>query len=66
MQEVVQFVSGESVKLTVAEWLTPRGRLIEGEGITPDVIVTMEEGGGRDEQMLEAIRIVKAAKRRSP
>jgi C-terminal processing protease CtpA/Prc len=63
VQEVVQFNSGESLKFTIAEWLTPNGRLIQKEGVMPDIELAEQERGGRDEQMLEAIRIVKAKSR---
>jgi len=32
-----------AVKITVAKWLTPNGRLIHGIGLTPDVYVSMTE-----------------------
>lgn len=31
---------GSTLKITVAEWLTPKGRAIHGHGIDPDVVVT--------------------------
>jgi carboxyl-terminal processing protease len=59
VQEVMQFATHESVKFTIAEWLTPHGRSIEGVGITPDVLLE-ELPAGRDELLLEALRIVQA------
>lgn len=38
-QELLQFGDGTALKVTIAEWLTPDGRSIEGVGITPDYIV---------------------------
>lgn len=39
VQELLSFTSGEALKLTIAEWLTPGGRTIDKVGITPDVVV---------------------------
>lgn len=39
VQDLREFKDGSSVKLTIAEWLTPLGRNINKEGIEPDVVV---------------------------
>ncbi|PIS05532.1 MAG: S41 family peptidase [Candidatus Buchananbacteria bacterium CG10_big_fil_rev_8_21_14_0_10_42_9] len=39
IQDLKEFDNGSSVKLTVAEWLTPNGRSINEEGILPDIEV---------------------------
>jgi len=51
-----------SIKVTVAKWLTPKGELIEGEGLTPDVEIEMTEEDyleDRDPQLDEAVEIIK-------
>jgi len=63
VQEVVQFSTGESAKLTTGEWLTPNGRSIQKVGVTPDVKMEEEKVGSRDEWLLRAIDIVKAKTR---
>lgn len=37
VQQLVPLGDGSSVKVTVAKWLTPKGRTIEDEGIVPDI-----------------------------
>ena len=64
VQEVVQFRSGESIKLTIAEWLTPDRRSIDKNGVVPDIELEDKGIGGRDEALLEAVRIIKAKSRR--
>lgn len=56
VQEVVGFTSGEALKLTVAEWMTPLGRIIEKTGIKPDITV---DSNDRDEQMRRALDILR-------
>lgn len=57
VQQLIDFTDQSSLKLTVAEWLTPSGRKIEGEGVTPDIRV--EGGSDRDEQMLRALDLLR-------
>lgn len=47
VQTVYSLPSGGSVRLTVAKYLTPSGRSIDGTGLTPDVVV--ENDGAVDE-----------------
>lgn len=56
VQEVIGFRSGEALKLTIAEWLTPLGRRIDKVGVTPDVVV---ESADRDEQLKRALDILR-------
>jgi len=54
VQDYSQFEDGSSLKLTVAKWLTPNGRSIDEEGITPDIIVELTEedyNNDRDPQL---------------
>lgn len=39
VQQLIPLKDDSSVKLTVARWLTPNGRTIEGQGIMPDYMV---------------------------
>lgn len=41
VQQLIPLKDNASIKLTVARWLTPKGRTIEGEGIKPDIEVDL-------------------------
>ena len=41
VQEVEFLEDGSSIRLTIAEWLTPEGRAIQGVGLTPDIVVEL-------------------------
>lgn len=56
VQEVLQFDDQSSLKMTVAEWLTPNSRKIDKVGVEPDIKVTEN---GRDEQMLKALDLLR-------
>ncbi|MDO8649359.1 MAG: S41 family peptidase [Candidatus Peregrinibacteria bacterium] len=56
VQQVLQFNDGSTLKMTVAEWLTPAGRKIDGVGVMPDHLV---EEGERDEPMLKALELLR-------
>lgn len=58
VQELSDFSDGSTLKLTVAEWLTPSGHSIEGNGVSPDIeiILTDEDyEAKRDPQMERAL-----------
>ena len=41
VQKMINLASGTMLKVTVAEWLTPKGNSINNEGVTPDVEVNI-------------------------
>ena len=43
VQDYEEFSDGSSLKLTIAKWLTPKGRTIQGAGIKPDIEVSFTE-----------------------
>jgi carboxyl-terminal processing protease len=50
------------IGITVAAWLTPNGRTIEGTGLTPDIVVERTDAdfdAGRDPQLEKAIELLK-------
>lgn len=62
VQDVQTLKDGSTLKLTIAKWLTPKGRTIQGDGITPDIAVEMTEDdfkNKKDPQMERALKEVK-------
>ncbi|MBI4023266.1 S41 family peptidase [Candidatus Berkelbacteria bacterium] len=58
VQQVDNLSDGSALRLTIARWLTPDGRAIEGEGITPDVVVADDEATEVDEQLEQAVELL--------
>ena len=42
VQKLWPIADGHAIKLTVARYYTPKGRLIEGKGIIPDILIKDE------------------------
>ena len=59
VQELVPITPKTSLKVTVARWLTPKGRSISGNGLTPDVEVMFNRDTDKDEQLEAAAGILK-------
>lgn len=54
---------GSALTITVSRWFTPKGRMIEGEGLNPDFEVTITEAdleNGVDPQLERAIDYIKS------
>lgn len=62
VQQIFSLKDGSSVKVTVSEYFTPKGRSIHGKGIEPDEVVPFEwndEEEVPDNQLRRAIEILK-------
>jgi len=62
VQELVSLKNNSFLKITVANWLTPKGELITNKGLEPDIKVEMTTAdyeAGRDPQLEKAIEIIK-------
>lgn len=62
VQQIFDLKDGTSVKLTIAEYFTPKGRNIHGTGITPDVEVEYEvneEDPEADNQLDKAVEALR-------
>lgn len=60
VQELADLKEG-SLKITVAKWLTPKGSLINGQGLAPDIEVELTEkdyNENKDPQLDKAIEIL--------
>lgn len=59
VQEVRPLSNGGALSFTVSRWFTPKGRSIDGVGMTPDHIVALsrdDAAAGRDPQMERALQ----------
>ncbi|MDX9893276.1 MAG: S41 family peptidase [Patescibacteria group bacterium] len=63
VQDLKQFSDGSSVKLTIAEWLTPLGRSINEQGIAPDIEIELTKedyDNDHDPQLAKALEILRS------
>lgn len=61
VQHFTNLRDGSAVKLTIAEWLTPSGRSIDGAGIVPDMNIPFapaDRDAGRDPQRDRAFTVL--------
>lgn len=62
VQTIENLKDGSAVRVTIAEWLTPKKREINKVGITPDITVGLSEedvAAGRDPQLDKALELLK-------
>lgn len=70
VQTVIDLEDGSGLKMTVAHYLTPGGRMIHGSGVLPDVplsdgaprLAQGPEGDGEDPQLQAALRTLEGAR----
>lgn len=60
-QEVTGLSDGSSVRITVANWYTPRERVIQKQGLTPDFVVERPDSapGVPDPQLDKAVEVLR-------
>ncbi len=62
VQEVEYLKDGSSMKVSIAEWLTPKGRQINKKGLDPDIEVKLSGDNtkdGKDPQYDKAMEVIK-------
>lgn len=59
MQEIVSLSSGGALKVTIEEFRTPNGNIINKKGIEPDIKIEENEETEVDEQLQKAIELCK-------
>ena len=52
---------GSGIYFTIARWYTPKGTLIEGQGLEPNIEVLNPEDGSEDIQLDRAIEMLEEA-----
>ncbi|VBB05487.1 tail specific protease [Lucifera butyrica] len=63
VQTLIRLDSGTAIKLTIAKYLTPKDRSINGIGIEPDIKVEPSKEPGKDPQLDKAIEILEKAEK---
>ena len=61
VQELRDLSNGAKIKLTVAKWLTPKERVIEGEGVMPDIEIELtseDYNNNHDPQLDKALELL--------
>jgi len=66
VQTIQGLGDGSAIKMTIAQYYTPKGRSIQGSGIQPDYVVERPEDAvigdyseGKDTQLAEALELIK-------
>jgi carboxyl-terminal processing protease len=57
VQDIIPIGKGAAVRLTIAEWLTPKGRVVDKVGITPDIAVEGERTETSDPILERALEL---------
>ncbi len=62
VQQVESLTDGSSIKITIANWVMPKGEIIEGKGLIPDYEIELTETdilNQKDPQLEKALEILK-------
>ncbi|KKW46339.1 MAG: hypothetical protein A3A43_00925 [Candidatus Liptonbacteria bacterium RIFCSPLOWO2_01_FULL_56_20] len=62
VQQLLPLRDDSSVKLTIAHWVLPGGRILENEGLVPDIEVKISDkdvASGNDPQLAKALEVLR-------
>lgn len=59
VQTIIRLDEEAAIKLTIAKYLTPKDRSINGVGIEPDIVVELPESRDKDVQLDKALEVLK-------
>lgn len=59
VQTLEDLIDGSKLKITIAHWVLPSGKILEGDGIAPDIEVGESEDPEKDPQLDKAFEIIK-------
>ncbi|MEK7170752.1 MAG: S41 family peptidase [Patescibacteria group bacterium] len=57
VQEIMPMKNGAALRLTIAEWLTPKDRQINKKGIEPDIVVEGDKTADSDPVLAKAVEL---------
>ncbi len=63
VQQLFTLSDGSSIKITVAHWVLPSGRILDHDGLVPEYVVPMTDAdiaSGNDPQLAKALSVVQA------
>ena len=64
IQSMAPLKAGDAIKMTVAQYFSPKGHVIHEVGVKPDVEVELNENSRVDTQLQKAIEILKESKKK--
>ena len=59
MQTIQPLTDGSAIKYTIAQYYTPKGQVIQGNGVTPNMVVELPKDATEDLQLDAALEYVK-------
>src|SRR5690606_14589127 len=62
VQQIYRLSDESSIHITSAEWLTPNRNVLDNNGLTPNIITTVDVTG-RDTELDEAVRYLSTVQR---